>query len=118
MSTMPIAMISVVLVALAGSIDGAAAQTRQHFETTGKLLRVGTGLEADGLFLTLDVNTTNNTCTNKSGLFMDRANPQYRETVSIALLSLAQARPIDVYYYGDCYGQLVKLYAVAIHTGP
>jgi hypothetical protein len=54
------------------------------------------------LYLTLDVNTTNNSCNVKNMLFMDRNEPQYRETVSIALLSFAQGRVIDVYHDGSC----------------
>ena len=145
---MRIAMVSAVIVALAGSIDDAAPQhpaypmptgtpnlptdpnltrplpldpARPYFLTVGKLMRVGTGLAGDGIFLTLDVDTTNNTCQIKSGLHMDRTHPQYRETVSIALLALAQARPIEVYHFGDCWpvpsGQLVNLSAIAISTG-
>lgn len=131
------AAIGIALVALAGNIDPAAAQAQaptgavplphfpldlslrqQFFVTFGKLVRVGTGWASEGLYLTLDVDTANNNCTAKSSLFMDRNNPQYRETVSIALLSLAQARPIGVYHDGSCYGPAVKLFAVSIQTTP
>jgi hypothetical protein len=136
------AVIGIALVALAGNIDQAAAQAppgtvplqpqappgtvprphfpelQQFFVTTGKLVRVGTGWASEGFYLTLDVDTANNNCKSKSSLFIDRGHPQYRETVSIALLSLAQARPIDVYHDGSCYGDVVKLFAVSIHTTP
>ena len=75
-------------------------------------------VELRRLYLTLDVNTTNNNCNVKSMLFMDRNEPQYRETVSIALLSFAQGRAIDVYHDGSCVGDTVKLFAVSIHTIP
>jgi hypothetical protein len=65
-----------------------------------------------------DMATTNNNCNNKNTLFMEREHPQYRETLSIALLSLGQARPLDVYYDGTCWGDAVKLFAVSIHTNP
>jgi hypothetical protein len=85
--------------------------------TTGKLTRIGTGLTSEGLYLTLDVATTNNNCDNRNTLFMERDHPQYRETLSIALLSLGQARPLDVYYDGTCVaGSMVKLFAVSIRT--
>ncbi len=125
------AVIGIALVAIAGNIDQAAAQQplpgtvpqippikQQFFMTTGKLLRLGTGWASEGFYLTLDVDTANNICKTKSFLFIDRGHPQYRETVSIALLSLAQARPIDVYHDGSCYGDAVKLFAVSIHTTP
>jgi hypothetical protein len=112
---MRIAMVSAVIVALAGSIDDAAPQhpaypmptgtpnlptapnltrplpldpARPYFLTVGKLMRVGTGLAGDGIFLTLDVDTTNNTCQIKSGLHMDRTHPQYRETCRLLCLPL------------------------------
>jgi len=88
------------------------------FATTGKLVRVGTGWSSEGFYLTLDVNTTNNNCNVKNMPFMDRNEPQYRETVSIALLSFAQGRAIDVYHDGSCVGDTVKLFAVSIHTAP
>jgi hypothetical protein len=98
---------------------GAAAHAGPpFFETTGKLVRVGTGWASEGFYLTLDVDTANNNCKTKSFLFIERDHPQYRETVSIALLSLAQARPIDVYHDGSCWGDAVKLFAVSIHTTP
>src|SRR5262249_52267374 len=88
------------------------------YTTTGKLIRVGTGLQAEGLYLTLDVATTNNTCKNKQFLLFERTQPQYRETWSVALLAFAQARPIDVYYDGTCWGDAVKLAAVSLRTTP
>lgn len=95
-----------------------AAAVHADFTTTGKLVRVGTGWASEGFYLTLDVATANNNCKTKSILFIDRSHPQYRETVSIALLSLAQARPIDVYHNGSCSGGAVTLTAVSIHTAP
>ena len=88
------------------------------YSTTGKLIRVGTGLQAEGLYLTLDVATTNNTCKSKQFLLFEHTQPQYQETVSIVLLALAQARPIDVYYDGTCWGDAVKLAAVSLRTNP
>ncbi len=76
----------------------------------------GTGWNSEGFYVTLDVDTANNNCKNKNSLFIALNHPQYRETVSIALLSLAQARPIDVYYDGSCWGNSVKLFAVSLHT--
>ena len=132
---MRLGAIGIALIALAGNIDQVVAQPpaltvpqphfrlelplqQQFFVTFGKLVRVGTGWSSEGLYLTLDVDTANNNCTAKSSLFMDRNNPQYRETVSIALLSFAQARPIGVYHDGSCYGSAVKLFAVSIQTTP
>lgn len=88
------------------------------YATTGKLTRVGTGWASEGLYLTLDVDTSNNSCHFKNTLFMERDHPQYRETVSIALLTLAQARPLDVYHDGSCWGTAVKLFAVSVRTHP
>ena len=88
------------------------------FATTGKLTRVGTGWGSEGLYLTLDVDTIHNSCVAKNSLFMELDHPQYRETVSIALLTLAQGRPLDVYYDGTCWGNSVKLFAVSIRTHP
>ena len=86
-------------------------------ESVGKLIRIGTS-GAEGLFLTLDVDTTNNSCSNKDMLFMARDHPQYRETLSIALLSLAQARPLKVRYDRSCLADAVKLYDVSVSTNP
>ncbi len=86
------------------------------FATTGKLIRIGTGLQAEGLYLTLDVATTNNLCKNKQFLLFERTQPQYRETWSVALLAFSQARPIDVYYDGSCWGDAVRLAAVSLRT--
>ena len=88
------------------------------FTTTGKITRIGTGLTGEGLYLTLDAPTTNNGCNVKNMLFMERANKQYQETMSIALLALAQARPIDVFYDGTCHNDDVNLFAVAIRVNP
>lgn len=57
------------------------------FTTTGKLVRIGTGWASEGFYLNLDVDTANNNCKAKNFLFMERDHPQYRGTVSIALLS-------------------------------
>ena len=103
---------------LLSSMVAAAQAGPPFFTTTGKLVRVGTGWASEGFYLTLDVDTANNNCKTKNFLFIEREHPQYRETVSIALLSLAQARPIDVYHDGSCWGDAVKLFAVAIHTTP
>lgn len=88
------------------------------FTTTGKLVRIGTGWASEGFYLNLDVDTANNNCKAKNFLFMERDHPQYRGTVSIALLSMAQARPLDVYHDGSCWGDAVKLFAVSIRTTP
>jgi hypothetical protein len=100
------------------SLIGGGKAGPPWYTTTGKLTRVGTGLQAEGLYLTLDVATDNNTCKNKQFLLFERTQPQYRETVSIVLLALAQARPIDVYHDGSCWGDAVKLAAVSLRTSP
>jgi hypothetical protein len=112
-------MLKVFLAAtLLGCVASASEAGPPWYATTGKLTRVGTGWASEGLYLTLDVATTNNNCNNKNTLFMERDHPQYRETLSITLLSLGQARPLDVYYDGTCWGDAVKLFAVSIHTNP
>src|SRR5690349_19536569 len=88
------------------------------FTTTGKLTRIGTGLTSEGLYLTIDVNTSNNPCNTKNMLFMPRDHLQYRQTLSIALLCMGQARPLDVFYDGTCHGDTVNLFAVAVRTNP
>jgi len=104
--------------ALLGCFAAASEAGPPWYGTTGKLTRIGTGWASEGLYLTLDMATTNNNCNNKNTLFLERDHPQYRETLSIALLSLGQARPLDVYYDGTCWGDAVKLFAVSIHTNP
>jgi hypothetical protein len=103
---------------LLGCFSAASKAGPPWYATTGKLTRIGTGWNSEGLYLTLDVDTVNNSCNGKSTLFMERDHPQYRETLSIALLSLGQARPLDVYYDGTCWGDAVKLFAVSIRTNP
>ncbi len=90
------------------------------YATRGKITRIGTGWVAEGLYLTLDVvmQDAKGACNAANSAFMERDAPQYRETVSIALLALAQARPITVYYDDSCWGGSVKLAAVSVETNP
>lgn len=90
------------------------------FTTVGKIIRIGTGLVGEGLYVTLDTPThdTNTACNQSNMLFMERASTQYQETLSIVLTALAQARPIDVFYDGTCHGGAVNLFAVAVRTNP
>ena len=88
------------------------------FVTVAKLTRIGTGLSGEGLYLTVDAPTHDNPCNTKNMLFMDRANKQYQETLSIALLTFAQAWPVDVFYDGTCFGDDVRLFAIAVRTNP
>jgi hypothetical protein len=105
-------------VTLLASLSAGSEAGPPWFATTGKLTRIGTGWVSEGLYLTLDVDTANNSCNAKNTLFMERDHPQYRETLSIALLSLGQARLLDVYHDGSCWGDAVKLFAVSIRTNP
>jgi hypothetical protein len=89
------------------------------FVTVGKITRIGTGFGQEGLFVTLDMPMHDNGCNSKDTLFMARENKQYQETLSIVLLALAQARPIDVLYDGTtCHGDDAVLSAVAVRTNP
>jgi hypothetical protein len=88
------------------------------FQTTGKLTRVGTGLAGEGFYLALDVVTHDNTCKLKQSLMLPAGSPQYQDIVSTALTAFAQARAVDVFYDGTCWGDNVKLFAIAIRTTP
>jgi|SRR6516162_9840093 hypothetical protein len=88
------------------------------YQTTAKITRVGTGLVGEGFYLEVDVITQNNTCKIKQSLMLPTGSPQYQDIVSTALLALAQARPIDVFYDGSCWGDNVKLFAIAIRITP
>ena len=88
------------------------------FSTTGKLTRIGTGLAGEGFYLALDVVTTNNSCKLKQSLMLPSGSPQYQDIVSVSLVAFSQARPVDVFYDGTCWGDNVKLFAIAIRTGP
>jgi hypothetical protein len=86
--------------------------------TTAKLTRVGTGLAGEGFYLELDVVTHDNNCHFKQSLMLPAGSPQYQDIVSTALLAFAQARPLDVFYDGSCWGDNVKLFAIAIRATP
>lgn len=88
------------------------------YQTTGKLTRVGTGLGGEGFYLELDVVTHDNSCKFKQSLMLPSGSPQYQDIVSTALMAFAQARPIDVFYDGSCWGDNVKLFAIAVRTNP
>ena len=88
------------------------------YQTTGKLTRVGTGLGGEGFYLELDVVTHDNSCKFKQSLMLPSGGPQYQDIVSTALMAFAQARPIDVFYDGSCWGDNVKLFAIAVRTNP
>ena len=88
------------------------------FTTTGKLTRIGTGLAGEGFYLTLDILTTNNNCKFKQSLLLTTGHPQYQDIVSTVLVAFSQARPIDVYHDGTCWGDNVKLFAVSVRTTP
>jgi hypothetical protein len=92
------------IVALILFLTGSAEAGPPWFVTVGKITRIGTGLVGEGLYLTMDVPTHDNNCNTNDMLFMERANIQYQETLSIALLTLAQGRPVDVFYDGTCNG--------------
>lgn len=114
--TIPRVVAALLFISVTGA-EGAEAE-RQWFSTEGKITRIGTALAEDGLFLTLDVPTKNNGCKVPTILFMARTSKQYQETLSIALLSFAQARPIWVFHDGTCSGGAVSLFAVSIETNP
>jgi hypothetical protein len=88
------------------------------FQTTAKLTRIGTGLAGEGFYLQLDVLTHDNACHFKDSLMLPTGSPQYQDIVSTALVAFAQARPLDVFYDGSCWGDNVKLFAIAIRTIP
>jgi hypothetical protein len=88
------------------------------YMTTGKLTRVGTGLAGEGFYLALDVVTHDNNCNLKQSLILPTGSPQYQDIVSTALLAFAQARPVDVFYDKSCWGDNVKLFAIAIRATP
>jgi hypothetical protein len=88
------------------------------YQTTGKLTRVGTGLAGEGFYLELDVLTHDNSCKFPQSLMLPTGSPQYQDIISTALLAFAQARPLDVFYDGSCWGDNVKLFAIAIRTTP
>jgi hypothetical protein len=88
------------------------------FTTTGKLTRVGTGWAGEGFYLELDVLTHDNSCKFPQSLMLPTGSPQYQDIVSTALLAFAQARPVDVSHDGTCWGDNVKLFAIAIRTTP
>jgi hypothetical protein len=86
------------------------------YTTTAKITRVGTGLAGEGFYLELDVVTHDNNCNVKRSLMLPAGSPQYQDIVSTVLLAFAQARPIDVFYDGSCWGDNVKLFAIAIRA--
>jgi hypothetical protein len=88
------------------------------YTTTGKLTRVGTGLTGEGFYLELDVLTHDNSCKFPQSLLLPAGSPQYQDIVSSAQLAFAQARPLDVFYDGSCWGDNVKLFAIAIRSSP
>jgi hypothetical protein len=86
------------------------------FRTVGKVTRVGTGLSGEGLYVTLDVKMQNalGGCKDADTAFLPTTAIQYRETNAIVLLSIAQARPLTVFYDDTCHGPQVVLRAAAI----
>jgi hypothetical protein len=105
----------------ASPVSASAAQTCCAI-TAGQITYIGTGWNNEGLYIGIDM-ATNAPCTNKQSLFMPRDHPQYKETQAIALLALAQARPIEVSYKVDvrensCWGDNVLLIAIGLRIKP
>ena len=97
-------------------IAGTSEAGPPWYTTTGKLTQIGTGLTGEGFYLELDVNTHDNNCKFKQSLMLPAGSPQYQDIVSTAMLAFTQARAIDVFYDGTCWGDNVKLFAIAIRT--
>jgi hypothetical protein len=107
-----------VCVLLALGFMGTGEAGPPWYTTTAKLTRVGTGLAGEGFYLALDVVTHDNNCKFKQSLMLPAGSPQYQDIVSTALTAFAQARAVDVFYDGTCWGDNVKLFAIAIRTTP
>ena len=105
-----------VCVLLAFGFMGTGEAGPPWYTTTGKLTRVGTGLAGEGFYLALDVVTHDNNV--KQSLMLPAGSPQYQDIVSTALTAFAQARAVDVFYDRTCWGDNVKLFAIAIRTTP
>lgn len=95
-------------------------------QAVAKLTRVGTGLNSEGIYLDVDLErglpmTVLEACQSPKSLVMGVANPQYKDVLSIALVAIAQARPVEITYVNNSCspnGGKIVLRAVALRTGP
>ena len=81
-------------------------------QTTGHLVRIGTGWGGEGLYLTLDQPTT--PACSSGMLFMPTTAAQYKETYAMALEALSLGLAITVYYTPTCNGASMSIDAVSV----
>lgn len=65
--------------------------------TTGKITRVQTGPNGEGVYVSIDQALTTS-CSQKAYVFMATTAVQYKETYSTVLLAMTQGKPITLYY--------------------
>ena len=107
------------------ALPGYALTADTFGQTVAKLTRVGTGLNSEGVYLDVDVElpmfASTLRCQSPKSLVMTVANPQYKDVLSIALVAIAQARPVEITYVDNSCspnaGKIV-LRAIALRTGP
>lgn len=83
-------------------------------QTSGMLLRIGTGVAGEGLYLTIDQPTT--PVCSSGMLFMPTSAPQYKETYATAVVAFSLGKPIVVSYSPNCIqnGTLIGIDAISI----
>ena len=105
-----------------------AAQPSSAADTFGqavrKLTRIGTGLNSEGIYLDVDLPmelAANTACPNPKRLGMAMGNAQSKDVLSIALVAMAQSRPIELTYVNNSCspnGGILVLRAAALVTTP
>jgi hypothetical protein len=81
---------------VAGSLLLAAIANAADVATAGKPLYVGTGINGEGLYVSID-QRLNSPC-KSTNVFMATNAPQYKETFSMVLLALSEGKAITLYY--------------------